>query len=338
MEILIIGLIAIALVAVAVACYAERFKLKPIDAVYRAMDFKEKSATPRFRFYKKFWGVLFWAVICCCMFACSSQVETSTFVESQEVTEWNADNIPIPYLTDRTQYVSNPDTVLRQNTVDSLNAVLGRLETECQVQSVVVVVKRVENGDAFRVAQDLGNKYGVGDKETNRGLVIVVAYDDHKYFIAPGTGLEADLTDAECGQLARTYLTPYLKVNNPDSGMYQLVESTYNLLKGKELPAEPDEQRLRMQSPQDDGVSDFGSGIFLLLFFWIMFYARLNETYRWLLLTSSGGTGFTGFGRDRAGSGGRWGSGWSGGGFGGGFSGGHFGGGHFGGGGAGGSW
>ncbi len=48
-----------------------------------------------------------------------------------------------------------------------------------------------------RVAQDLGNDYGVGDKKTRRGLVVVVAVEDHKYFIAPGMGLEGELTDVE---------------------------------------------------------------------------------------------------------------------------------------------
>ena len=207
-----------------------------------------------------------------------------------------------------------------------MNVILRNLETECLIQSIVVVVNHVENADVFRVAQDLGNNYGVGDKETNRGLVMVVAYKDRKYFIAPGRGLEADLTDAECSQLARTYLTPFMKVNNPNEGMYQLVNATYQLVKGKPLPAAPDEYRLSNNTESSEGM-ETGYGV-------------LNEKYRWLVLSSLGGTGFTGFGRDRAGSGGSWGSGWrGGGGFGGGFGGGgSFGGGSFGGGGAGGGW
>ena len=36
-------------------------------------------------------------------------------------TPWPVDNIPIPYLQDSTQYVSNPDRVLSQQTVHNLN-------------------------------------------------------------------------------------------------------------------------------------------------------------------------------------------------------------------------
>ena len=335
------GFAVLFIVFAGIAYYAEHFKLQPADSSYLKLPYEEKKDLPRFKFYKRFFGVLFWLGLCCCIFSCTSQWNQNEMITParQEVKEWNAENIPVPYLQDRNQYVSNPDTVLRQATVDSMNVILRNLETECQIQSIVVVVNHVENADVFRVAQDLGNNYGVGDKETNRGLVMVVAYKDRKYFIAPGRGLEADLTDAECSQLARTYLTPYMKVNNPNEGMYQLVNATYQLVKGKPLPAAPDEYRLSNNTESSEGM-DFETWIFLILFFWITGYGVLNEKYRWLVLSSLGGTGFTGFGRDRAGSGGSWGSGWrGGGGFGGGFGGGgSFGGGSFGGGGAGGGW
>ena len=77
-----------------------------------------------------------------------------------EVTYWNADNIPIPYLQDSTQYVSNPDHVLQQPTVDRMNITLKKLENELKIQSVVVVVNHISNDDPFRMAQDVGNKYG----------------------------------------------------------------------------------------------------------------------------------------------------------------------------------
>ena len=80
---------------------------------------------------------------------------------------------------------------------------IEKLEKEAKIQVVFVVVSHVENSDPFRVAQDIGNKYGVGNKNTDRGLVVVVAVDDRKYFIAPGEGLEGDLTDVECDDIAR---------------------------------------------------------------------------------------------------------------------------------------
>ena len=143
-------------------------------------------------------------------------------------------------------------------------------------QVAVVVVDDLKGMKALDYATALANKWGVGHKETNRGLVIVVAYKDRKYFIAPGSGLEADLTDAECNQLARTYLTPFMKAFNPNGGMLALTEATYNLLNGKEMPDEPSDYQLSHGAQQEDE-GDFEAFVFMLLFFWLVLYSQLDQ-------------------------------------------------------------
>ncbi|MDD7257257.1 MAG: TPM domain-containing protein [Prevotellaceae bacterium] len=300
------------------------------------LNTKKEEGKPSFKFKKLFYGTLFWVVVLSTIFSCSYSLteEDSNLTENRV---WNASNIPLPHLTDRNQYVSNPDTVISQQSVDSMNVVLKILDKELGVQSAIVIVNRVENQDAFRMAQDIGNKYGVGDKETRRGLVIVVAYEDHKYFIAPGQGLEEDLTDANCNQLARSYLTPFLKQDNPDEGMKMLIKATYTLLKEKRLLEKPDEKQSHEgnnSKTSDD--HDIGGTSLIFLILWFILYAKLNETYHWIQ-PSGNGVGYRGYGRSRMGGGK---SSWGGmGGFGGGgFGGGGYGGGSFGGGGAGGGW
>lgn len=283
--------------------------------------------------WKKFWGILFWVGLCLAVGSCTWNIASE---EEEPSTEWNANNIPLPHLTDGRQYVSNPDTVIRQTTVDSMNVVLGQMEKECDIESAVIIVRHVAGGDAFRMAQDVGNKYGVGRKETNRGLVIVVAYDDRKYFIAPGRGLESDLTDIECNQLARNYLTPFLKAYNPDGGMLRLTEAIYALTRGKVLPKEPTDDELYSNNEDDASLDAVGVTI-LFLFVWFIFYALLNDKYKWVVVSSAAAGGYTGYGRTRFGDGSIFGSG-GGSSFGGGSFGGGYGGGSFGGGGAGGSW
>ena len=297
-----------------------------------------ESQTPGFKRWKRFWGILFWVVIVLCMGACQHAI--SSLPEQADAKEWTTQTLPVPYLHDRTQHVCNPDSVLSQAAVDSINRILVRLEESLGIQSIVITIRHVPNGDTFRFAQDLGNHYGVGAREQNNGLIIVVANDDRRYTLAPGSGLEADLTDIECNRLARQYLVPHMKENNPDAGLYELTLATYNLLSGKELP-EVDTSQFRARS-SDAPAEDLIAMISTFLFFWFVLYAFLNEKYLWIVLATTGGTGYTGFGRDRSHTGGFWGSGWNGGGsfgsgrgFGGGGS---FGGGSFGGGGASGGW
>ena len=301
-----------------------------------------KKANPQWTKTRKIWGRVFYIGIIFAMVCCSAAMpwseepsfaETSQVVsDPQETTLWNAENIPIPFLQDSTQYVSNPDHVLTQQTVDHMNITLKRLDNELGVQSIVIVVNHIENDDPFRFAQDVGNKYGVG--YGNKGLMVVVGYQDHSINISPGRALEADLTDAECHRLEQQYVVPAMRAEMPDSAMFYLTEALYSTLQKKQLP-----QMSNLLADADDDVDEglVTMGITLLVIIaWCVFFLRKNRQYHWLGMAgaasllanpfyeeshSSSGGGFGGFGG-------------GGGGFSSGGGGGHFGGGSFGGGGA----
>lgn len=57
--------------------------------------------------------------------------------------EWSAENVPIPYLKDSTQYVSDPDGYLSKEQKDSANFYLQKLNLECGVQNVLVIVGQI---------------------------------------------------------------------------------------------------------------------------------------------------------------------------------------------------
>jgi uncharacterized membrane protein YgcG len=293
---------------------------------------------------RKLWGWLFIVVTIAAIGCCGASLPTddhqpaqgSQLTSQTEVTYWNVENIPIPYLQDATQYVSNPDNVLSQQAVDSINVNMKKIEDEFDIQSVVIIVNRVENGDPYRLAQDVGNRYGVG--RNDRGLMVVVAYEDHKINISPGLALEGDLTDAECRQLQQRYVIPGMKAEQPDSAMIYLAKGLYSHLKGKEMP----QMSNLLDSNEDEGFGQIGLTFCFLIVCFIVFVYK-NKEYMWIpagtvtllanpfieqvVITSGGG-----FGGGHSGFGG-------GGGFsGGGFSGGSFGGGSFGGGGATSSW
>lgn len=258
--------------------------------------------------------------------------EMSAAMEATDTKYWNARNIPMPHLQDATQYVSNPDHVLTQSTVDSMNITLQRLDTELGIESVVIIVNHIENDDPFRMAQDVGNHYGVG--RDDRGLVIAVGFQDHSINMSPGKKLEGDLTDAECHRLEQRYVIPAMRANKPDSAMLYLTSAVYSLLQKKEMP------QMSSLIDSEDNEEDTGwlMGQYLLFFIgWCIFFLRLNRKYQWIGMAGSVGLLANPFlEMERGSSGGGFGGfgGFSGGGgsFGGG--GGSFGGGSFGGGGA----
>ena len=77
--------------------------------------------------------------------------------------------------------------------------------------------------------------------KTRRGLVIVVAVNDRKYFIAPGKGLEGDLTDVECDDIARECIVRNMKVNDVDRALLSTVRALYGKFKTGKVVVDDDE-------------------------------------------------------------------------------------------------
>lgn len=153
---------------------------------------------------------------------------------------WSADNIEMVHLKDRTRYVCDPDNVLSADVRMSSDRYLDSLRRGSGIQIVFVVANRVKGGDTFRMAQDIGNKYGVGDKETRRGLVVVIAVEDRRYTIAPGKGLEADFTDVETRRMADAYIIPNMKRGNTEMAVLETSKALLAKFKTGKLPLPKD--------------------------------------------------------------------------------------------------
>ena len=145
---------------------------------------------------------------------------------------YTPDNLPIPYLQDKTKYVSNPDGLLSQTAVDSLNLWLGEMEAAHGVQTVLAVVERVEGGETYDFCMALGRKYGIGSKEQNTGLIILLSTGDRAYTILTGRGLEGTLPDAICKRIENRQMLPALREGDWDEAMLATVRAITRYVDG----------------------------------------------------------------------------------------------------------
>lgn len=263
-----------------------------------------------------------------------------TVCKAENHHEWSAQDIKIPFLSDSTQYVSDPDNYVSKTLKDSANYYLQRLRLECGVQNVFIIVGRVKDGDAFRMAQDVGNKYGIGSKRTRCGLVVVIAVEDHRYFIAPGMGLEGKLTDVDCNDIAQACIIPNMKSNRLSEAVFATSKALFMKVSGGKTNLQNSDKQ---ESEQGE---DIGLVIFLtLLFFGYPLFLTVRHILQLLGIIKKTPNKKKRNNRNRNdndqvppfffGGGSGWGNHHH---SGGGFSGGSFGGGSFGGGGSGGSW
>lgn len=226
--------------------------------------------------------------------------------------------------------------LLNQDEVSSLESKLRNYNDTTSTQIYIVIVNDFQGYDVSDYASRLGEKWGIGQKSKNNGVLILVkpkvGNERGDAFIASGYGLEDVIPDITCGHIVNREMIPFFKQNQYYQGLDAATSTIIDLAKGKFTADQYNKKK-----------SSGGSAIFIIIIiiFILSLIFRGNSRNRgktmgsnlpfWLALGMlSSGRGSGGFGGFSSGSGGFGGFG------GGGFSGG--GGGSFGGGGAGGSW
>ena len=233
-------------------------------------------------------------------------------------------------------YVSDFANALRATAKAQLTALCTEVDQKTHAQIAVVTVTSLNGLEPEDYALQLASKWGVGPKQSNRGVMILWSPSDRKYFTLVGYGLEPILPDGKVGGFGREAV-PLFRAGSNDAAIMLMTRRVADViaqdsgvtLSGQALPP------ARRAVSDDNNVSGLGSLLFLgfIIFVIYMMAKRGGGSGRggsgWWIGPMIGST----MGRGGWGGGG---FGGSGGGGGGGFGG--FGGGSFGGGGAGGGY
>jgi len=248
-------------------------------------------------------------------------------------------------------YVEDLANVINADHERALNGVLQELEQKTGAQYIVLTVPTTGGVPIAQFSVELAHdRWKLGQKGKDNGMLFVLAAKDRKYWFTPGRGLEGFLSDSYLGRLGREVLVPYLKSNQYSQGIYEVnlrvvqkiaADAGVTLSGMPTLPRQP--VPARRGSGRRTGLPCCSSLFFLLIM--IFFIGGMGGRMRggmggwlfWPLLFGGFGR-HGGYGRSGSYGGGSFGGsfgGFGGGGFGG-FGGG--GGGGFSGGGAGGGW
>lgn len=221
--------------------------------------------------------------------------------------------------------VTDYTNTLAPDQQEALEQKLTAFDDSTSIQVALVIIETTGDRDIADYAVALGRSWGIGNKEFNNGILLLVAKNDRKIWIATGYGLEGALPDITVKSIIENEITPNFKGNDFYRGLDEGINAIVAATKGE------------YKAPENYSSRKRGSGkkpsllimIVMVVFFLIVNNRRGGGSHH---RNRRGGLGAPFFFPIGGGGGSGFGGSSGGGGFGG------FGGGSFGGGGSGGSW
>ncbi len=199
-------------------------------------------------------------------------------------------------------YVRDYAGVLPPSEEAVLTNIISELERKTTAEIAVVTIPTLGDWSLETFAVDLFEKWGIGKKDKDNGVLILIAMNEKKVRIEVGYGLEGVITDSIAGMIIRQKMAPYFRQNKFAEGLIQasatvadLVAKEYNValseIGNRDTRLDADTKRRR-------GGSFIGNLLFIL-FLIVIFGFRIFFIPLFLGgggYWGGGGGGFGGFG------------------------------------------
>jgi uncharacterized protein len=123
-------------------------------------------------------------------------------------------------LSKPTSYVNDYAGVFTvTNNKNQLESYLQEVQSKTTAEIAVVALKSLEGGEINDFANRLFQKWGIGKKGKDNGILLIAAMEDRKVRIEVGYGLEGLIPDAKCGRLLDDHVIPLFKEGNYADGL-----------------------------------------------------------------------------------------------------------------------
>ncbi len=233
---------------------------------------------------------------------------------------FNLSALKIPALKGRVNDYAN---VLISTEEEALERLLKKEEEKTSSQYALLIIPGLEGENLEDYSLRVAEQWGIGQKDRDNGVLLLIAMKEKQLRIEVGYGLESIITDVKSGYIIRSLIVPEFKKNNYFQGIAMGLSAITGLV-SNEYEISPEELAQYKKKEQRGKRSEFPVSLIFMLIIVIGNLGRRRRGGLLPLLLFGSSLGGRSSGR----------SGFGGGGFGG-FSGG---GGGFGGGGASGGW
>ena len=174
-----------------------------------------------------------------------------------------AEGVPVPPLQQRVTDLSNTLNAEQKSHIESILSDLEKTEgSQVAVLIVPTTLPEAIEDYSIRVVE----KWKLGRKNTDDGVLLLIAKNDRKLRIEVGYGLEGAITDLSAGRIIKEYITPEFRRGRFYQGILAGIGQIANLIKGEPLPAPTTSQGSESNSPE---------ALFLMVMFGASFFSSM---------------------------------------------------------------
>ncbi len=139
----------------------------------------------------------------------------------------------IPKIPQKQTSLYDYANILDENEKSQLEEKLIRYSDSTSTQIVAITVNTINGEDIGILTPRWAQKWGIGDNDKDNGILILLAKQERKIYIAPGYGAEVQLVAGINGEIIRNIITPEFKKGNFYGGLDKGADAIFDVLKGK---------------------------------------------------------------------------------------------------------
>ena len=115
-----------------------------------------------------------------------------------------------------------------------VNELLVKLEKASTIEFAVITIPSLNDLTIEEYANKMANELGIGKKEKDNGVLLLISKTDNKVRLEIGNGLQGILTDSISGRILDNYFVPYRESNEYEKAVSQTVQAVINRIASSE--------------------------------------------------------------------------------------------------------
>lgn len=146
-------------------------------------------------------------------------------------------SVPNVQAADSTRLLSDPNDYIPADHERQINRALLNIRSRYGIEFAIVLIPSIGEQDIESFSTELFRLWGLGDKSSNNGLLLVLAMEQNLSRFEVGYGLEGSITDATSSQVWRHYMMPEFRRGAYAAGLIAGVSAIEQVLEQSEWRA-----------------------------------------------------------------------------------------------------